>query len=107
MFVKGQSGNPGGRPRLTEVQKLAQTHTVEAIAVLVAAMAHPKTCVSAAVALLDRGWGRPSQEISGPDGTPLTQTYVIRAPSAVESAAEWLRMHAPSDSRNKRLLTDT
>jgi hypothetical protein len=107
LFQKGQSGNPGGRPKLTEAQKQAREHTVQAIQTLVAMLENPKQAVAAAVALLDRGWGKPAQEVTGADGGPLTMhTYVIRAATPIESAGEWLRLHAPSDSR-KQLTTDT
>jgi len=35
--------------------------------------------------------------IAGDADNPVT--YVIRAPSPVESASEWLKLHAPSDAR--------
>lgn len=61
-WKKGVSGNPGGRPKAAlDVQALARTHTAEAIKTLVAAMKDPKTSVPAAVALLERGWGKPVQ----------------------------------------------
>lgn len=67
-FKPGQSGNPGGRPKeLAEVQALARTHTVDAIAALAriagSADAPPAAVVSAATALLDRAWGKPMQPI--------------------------------------------
>src|SRR5262245_57876755 len=39
----------------------------------------------------------PLQLAGDPNGAPIS--YVIRAPSPVESVAEWLRLHAPSDCR--------
>jgi hypothetical protein len=36
-------------------------------------------------------------QLTGDPNNPVT--YVLRAPSPVESADEWLRLHAPSDSR--------
>jgi len=68
-FQKGQSGNPGGRPKVTaEVKALARQHTQAAIRALVAALQDPKTAVPAAVALLDRGYGKPAQSLTGEGG---------------------------------------
>jgi len=57
----GQSGNPGGRHKGDGIEAIARRHTPEAIATLVSAMRSDKHCVAAAVALLDRGWGKPTQ----------------------------------------------
>ena len=70
----GQSGNPGGRrdPRRISLTELARTHTTAAVEALVASLADPKMRVPAAVALLDRGWGRPKQHIEATgDGTAV------------------------------------
>ncbi len=70
MFQKGQSGNPGGRPKVdARVRELAQAQTENAIAGLVRVLEDKKapaaSRVSAAVALLDRGWGKPVQMVTG------------------------------------------
>ena len=73
-FKKGQSGNPRGRPPRPEVRKLfidvkaaAREVTQEAISTLAAIMKDQKAPaaarISAAVALLDRGHGRPFQAV--------------------------------------------
>jgi hypothetical protein len=74
-FRPGVSGNPGGRPRrpdtiatrqiFVNVRAAARALTQEAIGTLAAVMrdgrAPPTARISAAVALLDRGHGRPPQ----------------------------------------------
>ena len=67
-WTKGQSGNPGGRPKaLGDIREIARKHTREAIKTLVTVMQTPKATdqarVHAATALLDRAWGRPAQTI--------------------------------------------
>jgi hypothetical protein len=65
-FQKGQSGNPGGRPKEDpEVKLLARQHTKEAVERLVYWMRseNPKASVTASQALLDRGFGKPAQSV--------------------------------------------
>ena len=76
-FRKGQSGNPGGRPKvLGEVQELARQYAPKAIVELarLALKAKNETVRIAAIReLLDRGYGRPRQamELSVPADNPL------------------------------------
>lgn len=88
----GQSGNPRGRvagrppkwfnqPRV--VRDLAREHTKEAIETLVQAMRTSKDMkvrCAAAVALLDRGWGKPIET--------LQRTDFRMAPIAIVEPAE-------------------
>jgi hypothetical protein len=72
-FEKGRSGNPGGRPKEShDVKELAQQHGPEAIERLVEWMKseNPKASVSAAQALLDRGFGKAAQPLEH-SGTAL------------------------------------
>lgn len=67
-FQPGQSGNPGGRPAVAkEVRDAARAHTEAALAVLVEAMNADsvRDRIAAANAILDRGYGKPTQMISG------------------------------------------
>src|SRR5947207_8778417 len=68
-FRPGASGNPGGRPKLiADIRDLAREHTQAAVNTLVHIAENGKqesARVAAATALLDRGWGRPTQPIAG------------------------------------------
>jgi hypothetical protein len=78
-WERGQSGNPGGRPRrpatvearqvIHDVKEAAKALTAKAIATLENVMddprAPPAARVAAATTVLDRGWGRPTQSIEG------------------------------------------
>ena len=61
-WAKGVSGNPGGRPVVSrDIKELARQYTGDAIRALVEALQDPRSKVPAAMALLDRGYGRPEQ----------------------------------------------
>jgi hypothetical protein len=82
-FEKGKSGNPGGRPKDSlGLRALAREHTESAIKTLAEIMrskASPEAArVSAAVALLDRGYGKPAQAITGADGGPVQFEKIVR-----------------------------
>lgn len=94
-FEKGQSGNPGGRPKESaEVKALAREHGPAAIAKLVELMncGSPRTEVAAAQALLDRGYGKPAQAIIGGDdddpAVKVLSEITIRAIDADRSTAK-------------------
>ena len=60
----------------TEIRSLARSHTATAITTLSRIMRSAKAPasarVAAATALLDRGWGKPTQMIAGdPEGEPI------------------------------------
>jgi hypothetical protein len=66
-FSKGVSGNPGGRPKsVANLTLEARKHSFMAIAALAAIARKGKSetaRIAAAVALLDRGYGRPQQSV--------------------------------------------
>lgn len=76
-FKPGESGNPGGRPKrpatieahriITDVKAAARSHTADAFQTLADAMQSEKAPwaarVAAANAILDRGWGKPTQAL--------------------------------------------
>ena len=92
-WVKGASGNPGGRPReVADIRKLARSRGKEAIDTLHAIMhdekAPPAARIAASVALLDRGYGRPEQSFTG----SLNAHYLISDKPL--TAEEWEKAYA-------------
>lgn len=65
----------------TEIRSLARSHTEAALNTLAGIMnearAPAAARVSAATALLDRGWGKPTQPIAGDDDAAPIQFSVI------------------------------
>lgn len=77
-FVKGQSGNPGGRPKALaewrksdEAQRLRDLSYKTLEACLMSDTAEWRDKNTAACALLDRIEGKPVQAIGGEDGQPI------------------------------------
>lgn len=96
-FQPGQSGNPGGmKPIPPEVREMARAATPQAIATLIQVCERGDTSssrVSAAVALLDRAWGKPAQslEVSSPnDGAAELRLTIARLRSDPVSAQAML-----------------
>ena len=75
-FKPGVSGNPGGRPKVIgEVRDLAREHTVTAIDTLVSIMCNENAAaaarITAAQAILDRSYGKPSQSMRIEEQRPM------------------------------------
>jgi hypothetical protein len=99
-FKPGVSGNPDGRPKrpetiearrvVADVKAAARELTLDAMNTFKGAMADPKAPwaakIAAAIAILDRGWGKPMQAVEanvslfagsdGPDRLPHRLSFV-------------------------------
>ena len=94
-FEKGQSGNPGGRPKKSEeLVQAARDKTMAALDTLATIMTNKRAPAAARVAaareILDRGWGRPTQDVRLE--AELTATINTQAFIRPSTYAEWLEM---------------
>ena len=92
-FKKGQSGNPGGRPKEDgEIRELARQHGPVAIAKLVEHMnaEDARLSQSAAIALLDRGFGKPAQSLNvgGQEDNP----FIVQPVRPKITEEEWKKL---------------
>lgn len=74
-FQKGQSGNPSGRPKKSQaaydLEAACKKVSPEAVDTILAIMRRndmPKLQLDAAKYIVDRGYGKPRQEVTGKDG---------------------------------------
>ena len=93
-FEPGQSGNPGGRPRVIgEWRALARAHAPEAIEEL-ARLALKAKSESARIAaireLLDRGYGKPTQFLAA--GTEIIPDDITGAELRAQLIADFARV---------------
>jgi hypothetical protein len=91
LFKPGQSGNPGGRSKGNlELRSLARQRTAEALATLINIMRNPKAAsaarVSAAQAILDRGWGKAVQPTAFTDMEGEDRPFASEIATDIEKA---------------------
>ena len=94
-FMKGHSGNPGGRPKKNaELVEAARERTQAALETLEQIMTNKRAPAAARVAaaneILDRGWGRPTQDML----VEAELTATINAQAFIRPATyeEWLKL---------------
>lgn len=70
-FVKGKTGNPGGRPKQSKDEKdfkqACRDFSMKAFDILVNwanGKKNPQASIKAVEVILERGYGKPSQEVS-------------------------------------------
>jgi hypothetical protein len=87
----GESGNPAGRkPALVDIAALARVHGPRCIEVAAELLedADPRIRLAALVALLDRGFGKPPQAISGTTTDMPTMLQLMHHEAAREFSAK-------------------
>ena len=76
-FQRGRSGNPGGRPKLpADIREAFKAKAPEALEVLTRCLqsGDDRIAMMAAQAILDRGYGKPTQSIDARGGWPRFAT---------------------------------
>ena len=92
-WQKGQSGNPGGRPKEFKwLKELCRENTEVAVKTLIDVASDPDVSpgarVAAACALLDRGYGRPTQSVDITQEVSLGDQHLAALKAINARAAE-------------------
>lgn len=108
-FEKGQSGNPGGRPKKSDdLVQAARNKTVAALDTLASIMGNKRAPAAARVAaareILDRGWGRPTQDVRLE--AELTATINTQAFVRPSTYAEWLEMRLCPTAKKENIKVE-
>ena len=98
LFVSGTAAGPGRPPTDKTFRALARSMSEAVLRKLysIAVKGNGTAAVRAAEVILERGWGRPALEVSGPKGGPIDVRFHSQVRSAIEaliaeSEAERLR----------------
>ena len=108
-FQKGLSGNPGGRPRKNDdLVQAARDKTHAALDTLTSIMSNKRAPAAARVAaareILDRGWGRPTQDVRLE--AELSATIHTQAFIRPRTYAEWFELLSYSATAQKARVVE-
>jgi hypothetical protein len=95
LYQRGTSGNPTGRTASKDIAALARKYAPAAICALVQALEDPRTRVPAAVALLNRGYGLPTQPVEGEGAQSFTVMHLIAAREIAAQMQAAIKTGAP------------
>ena len=91
-FQRGQSGNPGGRSKLpADIREAFKAKAPQALEVLTRCLqsGDDRIAMMAAQAILDRGYGRPTQSIDASINDDPVR-YIVELPKKSATTQEWL-----------------
>ena len=91
-FQRGRSGNPGGRPKLpADIREAFKAKAPQALEVLTRCLQSEddRIAMMAAQAILDRGYGRPTQSIDANINDDPVR-YIVELPKKSATTQEWL-----------------
>jgi len=105
-FQPGNCANPGGRPKVPQtVKALAREFTEVSIRRLAAIVnsenATQSAQVQAATALLDRGWGKPLQQLEVGEAGAFNEMSEDEVDRYISDTAARLAMLAPPDEEDR------
>ena len=92
-FQRGQSGNPGGRPKLpADIREAFKAKAPEALEVLTRCLQSDddRIAMMAAQAILDRGYGKPTQSIDANINDDRRFATIVELPEKSATTEEWL-----------------
>jgi hypothetical protein len=98
-FKKGESGNPGGRPKLpADIREAFKARAPEALEVLTRCLHSDddRIAMMAAQAILDRAYGKPHQTQSIDANISEGSVRYVEVPRKAESASQWLLEASPT-----------